>query len=99
MGAPVILCGRTERIGEGVIALLKPEFEVIHFILSPEAGAVEIPAIFRGEQPPPPSGTALGSKDYSQPPVAVILGGCYDDADIELLMKARWRRRSFTGLI
>ena len=27
MSAPVILCGATEKIGEGVIATLKPEFE------------------------------------------------------------------------
>jgi hypothetical protein len=27
MGAPVILCGRTEAIGSGVIADLKPEFD------------------------------------------------------------------------
>lgn len=27
MGAPVILCGKTEQIGRGVIANLKPEFD------------------------------------------------------------------------
>lgn len=27
MGAPVILCGKTEQIGKGVIATLKPEFD------------------------------------------------------------------------
>jgi hypothetical protein len=27
MGAPVILCGKTEAIGAGVIAALKPEFD------------------------------------------------------------------------
>lgn len=27
MGAPVILCGKTEQIGKGVVATLKPEFD------------------------------------------------------------------------
>ncbi|KAI1349195.1 hypothetical protein F5Y01DRAFT_192085 [Xylaria sp. FL0043] len=87
MGAPVILCGKTEQIGQGVIANLKPEYEVIHFVLTPEAGAVQIPAILRGHQSPP-SDSALGSKDYSKTPVAVILGGGYDDAGIEVIMNA-----------
>ncbi|KAI0809958.1 hypothetical protein GGR55DRAFT_146701 [Xylaria sp. FL0064] len=87
MGAPVILCGKTEQIGQGVIANLKPEYEVIHFVLTPEAGAVQIPAILQGHQSPP-SDSALGSKDYSKTPVAVILGGGYDDADIDMIMKA-----------
>ncbi|KAF2446079.1 hypothetical protein P171DRAFT_483457 [Karstenula rhodostoma CBS 690.94] len=34
---PVILCGRTEAIGAGIIEALKPEIEVMHFILTPEA--------------------------------------------------------------
>lgn len=60
---------------------------VIHFVLTPEAGAVQIPAIFRGDQSPP-SDSELGSKDYSEKPVAVILGGAYTDADTEAMMKA-----------
>lgn len=27
MGLPVILCGKTEQIGAGVIEMLKPEYE------------------------------------------------------------------------
>ncbi|XXG99231.1 hypothetical protein Hte_005568 [Hypoxylon texense] len=87
MGAPVILCGKTEGIGRGVIASLKPEYDVIHFILTPEAGVAQIPAILKGEQAPA-SDSTLGSKDYSKPPVAVILGAGYDDADTEVMMKA-----------
>lgn len=109
MGAPVILCGKTESIGKGVIATLKPEFDgvfqaasrsglatlctlltryaVIHFVMTPESGKEQIPAIFRGETPPS-SDSELGSKDYSQKPVAVILGGGYDDAGAEVMMEA-----------
>ncbi|KAI1305519.1 hypothetical protein F5Y03DRAFT_395051 [Xylaria venustula] len=87
MGAPLILCGKTEEIGRGVIATLKPEYDVIHFVMSPDGGAVQIPAILKGEQSPP-SESALGSKDYSKPPIAIILGGAFDDAGIETMMKA-----------
>lgn len=34
-----------------------------------------------------PADSELGSKDYSRPPVCVILGGGYDDAEVELLIK------------
>ncbi|KXX83074.1 hypothetical protein MMYC01_200487 [Madurella mycetomatis] len=87
MGAPVILCGKTEAVGTGVIADLKPEFDVIHFVMSPEAGATQIPAILRGEQEVETI-SALGSHDYAKKPVAVIMGGGYQDDGIELMMKA-----------
>ncbi|KAI0512912.1 hypothetical protein F5B22DRAFT_637499 [Xylaria bambusicola] len=87
MGAPVILCGKTEQIGQGVIATLKPEYDVIHFVMSPASGAVQIPAILRGDQQPP-SDSRLGSKDYSKPPVAVILGAAFDDGDTAVMMEA-----------
>ncbi|KAI1386226.1 uncharacterized protein F4822DRAFT_431098 [Hypoxylon trugodes] len=87
MGAPVILCGKTEEIGRGVVAGLKPEYEVIHFVMSPESGAAQIPAILKGDQSPA-ADSALGSKDYSKPPIAIILGGAFNDAGTELMMKA-----------
>ncbi|KEY66340.1 hypothetical protein S7711_02799 [Stachybotrys chartarum IBT 7711] len=87
MGLPVILCGKTERIGVGVIADLKPEFDVIHFVMVPSAGAVQIPRILKGESDIP-SDSNLGSRDYSRPPVCVILGGGYDDAGIDEMMAA-----------
>ncbi|KAI3329514.1 hypothetical protein F4824DRAFT_506093 [Ustulina deusta] len=86
-GAPLILCGKTEQIGRGVIATLEPEYDVIHFVMSPESGAIQIPAILKGDQSPP-SHSALGSKDYSKSPVAIIMGGAFDDAGIEAMMKA-----------
>ncbi|KAI0550416.1 hypothetical protein F4679DRAFT_583660 [Xylaria curta] len=87
MGIPIILCGKTEQIGQVVVAGLKPEYDVIHFVMSPESGAVQIPAILRGEQSPP-SDSALGSKDYSKPPVAIVLGGGFDDAGVNVIKKA-----------
>jgi hypothetical protein len=68
--------------------LLKPNYIVIHFILTPEAGASQIPSILAGEQTPPPSDSALGSKDYSRPPIAIVMGGGYDDAGMELMRNA-----------
>lgn len=59
----------------------------MHFVMTPEDGASQIPAILRGENPPAPK-SELGTKDYSTAPVAVILGGGYDDAGVEQMMKA-----------
>lgn len=55
--------------------------------MTPESGKEQIPAIFRGETPPS-ADSELGSKDYWQKPVAVILVGGYDDAGTETMMKA-----------
>lgn len=55
--------------------------------MTPEAGAAQIPAIFRGEQQVE-SNSAMGSHDYSEKPVAVVMGGAYDDAGIEVMTKA-----------
>lgn len=60
---------------------------VIHFVMTPESGAAQIPAILRGG-PPPLSDSALGSKEYSKTPIAVLLGAGYDDAATKLMMEA-----------
>lgn len=109
MGAPVILCGKTEPIGKTVIETLKPECDgkfylqytdpgisidiltythpVIHFVMTPHSGTTQIPAILKGEKSIS-ADSELGSKDYTKPPVAVIFGGGYTDADIELMFNA-----------
>lgn len=63
------------------------EKKVIHFVLTPETGTQQIPAVLRGETPPS-SDSDLGTKDYSHRPVAVILGAGYDDADTKVMMEA-----------
>ncbi|PSN73141.1 hypothetical protein BS50DRAFT_616594 [Corynespora cassiicola Philippines] len=79
---PVILCGKTEQIGAGAITHLKPEFEVVHFVLTPEGGKAQIPAILRGEKEVQGDST-LGTKNFEKVPVAIFLGGGYSDDDIE----------------
>ena len=59
---------------------------MIHLILTPDAGCAQIPAILRGESAP--SDSELGSKNYSKPPIAVLLGAGYDEAATEQMMKA-----------
>ncbi|KAF2632678.1 hypothetical protein BU25DRAFT_417281 [Macroventuria anomochaeta] len=89
---PVILCGKTEVIGAVVIESLKPEFEVIHFIQTVSTGKAIIPSLLRGEAPNPSSSTSpissLGTKNYSRPPVAVLLGAAFDDEGVKELMEA-----------
>lgn len=84
---PVILCGKTERIGEGVIRELQPEYEVIEFIMTPEAGITNIPLLLSGSAPAS-SLSQLGSKNFSRLPGAIILGAGYDDEAAERMRKA-----------
>ncbi|GKU07050.1 hypothetical protein FLAG1_09883 [Fusarium langsethiae] len=86
---PIILCGKTEFIGQRVIEALKPEIEVVHFILPGESGKVIIPELLRGNPPPShPDTSAIGSGNYAQVPEAVVLGGAFEDNDIEALRDA-----------
>ncbi|RGP71955.1 hypothetical protein FSPOR_3070 [Fusarium sporotrichioides] len=86
---PIILCGKTEFIGQRVIEALKPEIEVVHFILPGESGKVIIPELLRGNPPPShPDVSAIGSGNYTQVPEAVVLGGAFEDNDIEALRNA-----------
>ncbi|OJJ50232.1 hypothetical protein ASPZODRAFT_13320 [Penicilliopsis zonata CBS 506.65] len=82
----IILCGRSTQIGSVVVAGLKPEVEVIHFVMSAEAGKAEIPAILRGESVSPTN--EYGTHDYSKTPDAVVLGGGYDEQDISTMRAA-----------
>jgi len=61
---------------------------VIHFIVSPSVGASEIPVLLQGGAPSPTDPENIGTKNYSKPPVVIILGGGYDDADFALLREA-----------
>ncbi|OBS24269.1 hypothetical protein FPOA_04815 [Fusarium poae] len=86
---PIILCGKTEFIGQRVIEALKPEIEVVHFILPGESGKVIIPELLRGNPAPShPDTSKIGSGNYTQIPEAVVLGGAFEDADIEALRNA-----------
>ena len=71
--------------------MLTTTSQVIHLVLSVEAGVSEIPRILRGESP---SSTAiadpdnLGTKNYSRKPVAVVAGSGYDDSAIAEMREA-----------
>ncbi|KAF2181768.1 hypothetical protein K469DRAFT_791471 [Zopfia rhizophila CBS 207.26] len=64
----------TKFVKEGLLS----EYEVIHIILTPTAGAADIPSILSGNAPPDHAAN-LGSQNYANPPVAVVTGGGYDD--------------------
>lgn len=51
---------------------------VIHIILSPEAGATDIPLLLSGKTPPETSNNH-GSQNYARTPVAIVVGGGFDD--------------------
>ncbi|GKT47180.1 uncharacterized protein ColSpa_07361 [Colletotrichum spaethianum] len=86
---PIALCGKAERIGRGVIAGLKPEYEVIHFITSPASGAVILPALLAAQPPPShPETSTIGSGNYAAAPRVVVLGGAFDEAATAVLQTA-----------
>ncbi|KAH7147726.1 hypothetical protein DER46DRAFT_75717 [Fusarium sp. MPI-SDFR-AT-0072] len=86
---PIILCGKTEFIGERVIEALKPEIEVVQFILPGDSGQVIIPALLAGRSPPShPDSSAIGSGNYNNAPRAVVLGGAFEESDIATLRDA-----------
>ncbi|TQV90857.1 hypothetical protein IF1G_10378 [Cordyceps javanica] len=84
---PVIVCGRRETIGEAVATGLKPEYELVHFVKTPEAGAKDLPLVLAGSAPETvPS--SVGTGNITDGAVAIILGGGYDDGDYEAMRKA-----------
>ncbi|KAH7185092.1 uncharacterized protein B0J16DRAFT_124474 [Fusarium flagelliforme] len=86
---PIILCGKTEFIGQRVIQALKPEIEVVHFVLPGESGKFIIPELLRGNHPPSHlESSTIASGNYAHVPCAVVLGGAFEDADIAALRDA-----------
>ncbi|KLU90857.1 hypothetical protein MAPG_09382 [Magnaporthiopsis poae ATCC 64411] len=84
---PVIATGKSELIGKAVIDLLLPEIEVIHFTLA-EAIDKELPLLLKGEQPDPKSSALATGRWESGPPVALLLGGAYDETAIQKLRQS-----------
>ncbi|KAB8073440.1 hypothetical protein BDV29DRAFT_136889 [Aspergillus leporis] len=87
MPIPVVLCGRLEKVGSIVISELEPDYEVTYFVMSVEDGIRNLPLILSGSTPANDK-SSLGSKNYSAPPKAVILGGGYDDEAVTQLREA-----------
>ncbi|KIX09909.1 uncharacterized protein Z518_00990 [Rhinocladiella mackenziei CBS 650.93] len=83
---PVLLCGRREDIASVVMAELRPKYEVVQCIMSPDDGLINLPLTLSGSKPRNPESN-LGSRDFSRTPRAVVLGGGYDDATVEMLRK------------
>ncbi len=55
-------------------------------VLSPEAGAAEIPQLLDGKSLQVSEN--VGSRNYSKKPVAVVAGGGYDDAKFKVMKDA-----------
>lgn len=60
---------------------------VVHFILTAEAAAEELPAVFKGQLPEPRS-SSIGTGNVALIPKAVVLGGAYTDEDFALMHQA-----------
>ncbi|KAF1851046.1 uncharacterized protein K460DRAFT_302766 [Cucurbitaria berberidis CBS 394.84] len=75
---PVIVCGKNPNIAKKVREDLLPEYDVIHIILTLEAGTLEIPRLLSGKTPEKTPGNH-GSQNYTQKPVAIAVGGGFDN--------------------
>ncbi|KAG8158027.1 hypothetical protein KVR01_012299 [Diaporthe batatas] len=82
---PILATGRTEAVGSMVVALMQPEYEVIHMTLASSIKD-ELPFLLKGQAPPNPS-TTLGTGNWSSPPQALLIGGAYQDKDIEEIVR------------
>ncbi|OTB07884.1 hypothetical protein M426DRAFT_19816 [Hypoxylon sp. CI-4A] len=78
---PVVICGKAEVVGKPVVEGLKPEYEVTLFCTGSKSTAAELPYILQGIAPPTQS-SYIGTGLYSRPPVAVIMGIAWDEADV-----------------
>lgn len=57
-------------------------------IFSPTAGETEIPSLLRGDASPVNDAENLGTRNYTKPPAAVLLGAGYQDADVAAMREA-----------
>ena len=91
---PVFLCGKSPAVATAVKASLIPEYQgkllhlniplplnitVIQVIMSPEAGALEIPSILQGMTPPASHTQNIGTGNCFESAGAVIMGGLCDE--------------------
>lgn len=58
----------------------------IHVILTPEQGIAEIPLLLQGKSLE--KSDNVGTQNYTQPPVAVVTGGAYDDESVSKMREA-----------
>ncbi|KAF2866637.1 hypothetical protein BDV95DRAFT_205159 [Massariosphaeria phaeospora] len=84
---PVLACGKSVDIAKTVIDIVHPDYEVIHVVLNAQQGAIDIPRILSGAHPTDHTSN-VGTQNYSKIPVAVVVGGGFDDADFKLMRDA-----------
>ncbi|KAI4867984.1 hypothetical protein F4820DRAFT_171067 [Hypoxylon rubiginosum] len=88
---PLILAGHFEEVGKTFQEAVQPDFDVVYFATSPQAGLADIPVVLKGEIPTSAAATGnkVGSGNLAHGiPRAVVLSGSYDDAFVERLRKA-----------
>ncbi|KAI1373265.1 hypothetical protein F4677DRAFT_448595 [Hypoxylon crocopeplum] len=87
---PLILCGQFEEVGKAFKEAAQPDFEVVYFVSSPQAGLSDIPQVLKGEVLTLAftGGSKVGTGNVALgAPKAVVVGATYDDAWVEALRK------------
>lgn len=60
-------------------------FEVIHFCASVDAACAEIPRLLSNEEPQPVEENEVGTRNYSAPPKAILVGRAYTDDKLQAI--------------
>ncbi|KAF2116216.1 hypothetical protein BDV96DRAFT_645551 [Lophiotrema nucula] len=85
----IITCGDNEPDATAVNARMKPDYEVVYSGYSIPATLAEVPRILSGNPPAPTLlHTQIGSNSFDRRPIAVAIGGGYDDETFRTLYDA-----------
>ncbi|KAL1793539.1 hypothetical protein ACET3X_008521 [Alternaria dauci] len=84
---PIVVCGKNPNIAKAVRESVKPEYDVIHIILSVEEATSSIPLLISSKTPPN-SSSNIGSQNYGTRPAVVALGGGFNNEMFEEIKKS-----------
>ncbi|KAL3457263.1 hypothetical protein BJX64DRAFT_269253 [Aspergillus heterothallicus] len=84
---PLVLLGRSVEVGRPVSQFLRPQYEVIYFIQTPERARSELPKLLAGKEPAPTDNN-IGTNNFAQPPRVLMFGRGYTIDFVEELRKS-----------
>ncbi|KAL2831598.1 hypothetical protein BJY01DRAFT_108015 [Aspergillus pseudoustus] len=84
---PLVLLGLRAEIGHAVSKFLRPEYETIYFISSPEVAKSELPKLLAGKEPARATND-VGTENFTQPPRVLMFGRGYTPEFVQELKRS-----------